>query len=67
MTLPMPLAIYMDVHVPAGVSEGLRRKQLDVRTAREDSAARAARTRAGLPRFGLRERPPPPHPLSEPR
>ena len=40
MTLPMPLAIYMDVHVPAGVSEDLRRKQIDVRTAQEDSAGR---------------------------
>jgi len=29
----MSLAVYMDVHVPAGVSEGLRRKQIDVRTA----------------------------------
>jgi len=34
----MPLAVYMDVHVPAGVSEGLRRKQLDVITAQDDSA-----------------------------
>lgn len=34
----MPLAVYMDVHVPAGVSEGLRRKRIDVRTAQEDSA-----------------------------
>ena len=34
----MPLAVYMDVHVPAGVSEGLRRKQLDVSTAQDDSA-----------------------------
>jgi hypothetical protein len=38
----MPLAIYMDVHVPASVSEGLRRKQVDVRTAQEDSAGRMA-------------------------
>lgn len=36
----MPLAIYMDVHVPAGVSQGLRPKQIDVRTAQEDSAGR---------------------------
>ena len=36
----MPLAVYMDVHVPTGVSEGLRRKQIDVRTAQEDSAGR---------------------------
>jgi hypothetical protein len=36
----MPLAVFMDVHVPAGISEGLRRKQIDVRTAQEDSAGR---------------------------
>ena len=36
----MPLAVYTNVHVPAGVSEGLRRKQIDVRTAQEDSAGR---------------------------
>ena len=36
----MSLAVYMDVHVPTGVSEGLRRKQIDVRTAQEDSAGR---------------------------
>jgi hypothetical protein len=36
----MPLAVYMDVHVPASVSEGLRRKQIDVRTAQEDSPGR---------------------------
>lgn len=40
MTHPIPLAISMDVHVPAGVSEGLRRKQIDVRTAQEDSTGR---------------------------
>jgi len=34
----MPLPVYMDVHVPAGVSEGLRRKRIDVLTAHEDSA-----------------------------
>jgi len=42
VTRPMPLAVYMDVHVPASVSEGLRRKQIDVRTAQEDSAGRMA-------------------------
>lgn len=36
----MPLAVYMDVHVPASVSEGLRRKRIDVRTAQDDSAGR---------------------------
>jgi hypothetical protein len=34
----MPLAVYMDVHVPAAVTEGLRRKSLDVRTAQADAA-----------------------------
>ena len=28
----------MDVHVPAGVSAGLRRKRIDVRTAQDDAA-----------------------------
>lgn len=42
MTQPMPLAVYMDVHVPACVSEGLRRKKIDVQTAQEDSAGRMA-------------------------
>jgi hypothetical protein len=36
----MPLAVYMDVHVPSSASEGLRRKRIDVRTAQEDSAGR---------------------------
>ena len=36
----MPLAVYMDVHVPASISEKLRRKQIDVRTAQDDSAGR---------------------------
>lgn len=36
----MPLAVFMDVHVPASISEGLRRKQIDVRTAQDDSAGR---------------------------
>jgi hypothetical protein len=34
----MSLAVYMDVHVPAAVTEGLRRKLLDVRTAQGDAA-----------------------------
>jgi len=38
VTRLIPLAVSMDVHVPAGVSEGLRRKRIDVRTAQEDSA-----------------------------
>ncbi len=40
MTHYMPLAVYMDVHVPSSASEGLRRKRIDVRTAQEDSAGR---------------------------
>jgi predicted nuclease of predicted toxin-antitoxin system len=38
----MSLAIDMDVHVPAGVSQGLRRKQIDVHTAQDDSAGRTS-------------------------
>ena len=34
----MSLALYADVLVPVGVTEGLRRKFLDVRTARADKA-----------------------------
>jgi hypothetical protein len=34
----MSLAVYMDVHVTAAVTEGLRRKCLDVRTAQADAA-----------------------------
>ena len=34
----MSLAVSMDVHVPAAVTEGLRRKLLDVRTAQADAA-----------------------------
>ena len=33
----MSLAVSMDVHVPAAVTEGLRRKLLDVRTAQADA------------------------------
>jgi hypothetical protein len=34
----MSLAVYMDVHVPAAVTEGLRRKSLDVQAAQADAA-----------------------------
>jgi Domain of unknown function (DUF5615) len=34
----MPLALYTDVHVPAAVTEGLRRSLIDVRTAQADAA-----------------------------
>ena len=34
----MSLAVYIDVHVLAAVTEGLRRRLLDVRTAQADAA-----------------------------
>ena len=36
----MPLPVYMDVHVPVGVTEGLRRKGVDAFTAQDDAADR---------------------------
>jgi hypothetical protein len=35
----MPLALYMDVHVPRAVTNGLRRRDVDVITAQEDGDA----------------------------
>ncbi|MFO0890014.1 MAG: DUF5615 family PIN-like protein [Isosphaeraceae bacterium] len=35
----MPLALYMDVHVPILISESLRRRGLDVLTSQEDGTA----------------------------
>ena len=35
----MPLALYMDVHVPRAVTNGLRRRGMDVLTAQEDGTA----------------------------
>ncbi len=35
----MSVALYMDVHVPAAITEGLRRRGVDVLTAIEDEAA----------------------------
>ena len=35
----MPLALYMDVHVPRAVTNGLRRRGVDVLTAQQDNAA----------------------------
>ena len=35
----MPLALYMDVHVPRAVTNGLRRRGVDVITAQENNAA----------------------------
>lgn len=34
----MSVALYMDVHVPADISEGLRRRGVNVLTAQEDGA-----------------------------
>src|SRR4051794_30512837 len=36
----MPLPIYMDVHVPAAIAAGLRRRQIDVLTSQEDGSDR---------------------------
>lgn len=33
----MALSYYMDVHVPAAITEGLRRRDIDVLTSQEDS------------------------------
>ena len=35
----MPVAIYMDVHVPRAITLGLRRESVDVLTAQEDEAS----------------------------
>ena len=35
----MPLALYMDVHVPRAMTNGLRRRGVDVMTAQEDGDA----------------------------
>ncbi len=35
----MPLPIYMDVHIPLVVTQGLRRKGIDVLTSQEDGTA----------------------------
>lgn len=32
----MALAVYMDVHVPAAVTQGLRERSIDVRTSQDD-------------------------------
>jgi len=32
----MPLGLYMDVHIPAAVTEGLRLRKIDVLTSQED-------------------------------
>lgn len=38
----MPVALYMDVHVPRAVTNGLRQRDIDVITAQEDNAATLA-------------------------
>ncbi len=35
----MPLSIYMDVHIPLVITEGLRRREIDVLTSQEDGTA----------------------------
>ena len=36
----MPLAFYSDVHVPAAITEGLRRRGIDVMTSQQDGTRR---------------------------
>jgi hypothetical protein len=36
----MPLPLYMDVHVPAAITSGLRRRGVDVLTSQEDGSDR---------------------------
>jgi predicted nuclease of predicted toxin-antitoxin system len=36
----MPLPLYMDVHVPAAISAGLRRRGLDVLSSQDDGTSR---------------------------
>ena len=36
----MSLALYMDVHVPAAITRGLRRRSIEVLTAQEDGTTR---------------------------
>jgi predicted nuclease of predicted toxin-antitoxin system len=38
----MPLLYYMDVHIPAAITAGLRRRGIDVLTSQEDQTRRAA-------------------------
>lgn len=35
----MPLALYLDVHVPRAITNGLRRRGVEVLTAQEDGSA----------------------------
>jgi hypothetical protein len=38
--MSMPLALYMDVHVPMAITLALRRKRLDILTSQDDGTAR---------------------------
>ena len=38
----MPLALYMDVHVPAAITAGVRRRRIDVLTSQEDGTRRVS-------------------------
>lgn len=38
----MPIALYMDVHIPRAITLGLRMRKIDVLTAQEDGMDRAA-------------------------
>ena len=51
----MSLALYMDVHVPAAITDALRLRKVDVLTAREDGADRFPDS-ALLDRSGVRAR-----------
>ena len=35
----MPLSVYMDVHIPLAISDGLRRRHIDVLTSQEDGTS----------------------------
>ena len=37
--MTLPLALYMDVHVPMAVTEALRRQGLDILTSQDDETA----------------------------
>jgi len=45
----MPLAVYMDQHVPRAITNGLRLRQIDVLTAAEDGASEEIIATAGEP------------------
>jgi hypothetical protein len=54
----MPLPVYMDVHVPAAITAGLRRRGIDVLTSQEDGSdvgqmSRCWNARRSLVEFSL--------------